>query len=201
MYHFTKKSSGFTLLEVMVSLFIFSVVLGVIFLSFNTNFKIMNSSANMKNDVDDVDHCAYYIKKEIERSSRVIIEQPNWTHFNQSMGFVLVKNIDNEKNYVYFTKENDKIIRFAFTDFLSFDELKEHGPNGRIYRNKLKDNAEDFSFSHDDNYIYLEENGKKFVVYIGDKEKWNENREPTSQFTHSTWYSCWWLSLCFCWFK
>lgn len=171
MCHFTKRSSGFTLLEVMVSLFIFSVVLGVIFLSFNTNFKIMNSSANMKNDVDDVDHCAYYIKKEIERSSRVIIARPNWTHFNQSMGFVLVKNISNENNYVYFTKENDKIIRFAFTDFLSFDELKEHGPNGRIYRNKLKDNAEDFSFSHDDNYIYLEENGKKFVVYIGDKEK------------------------------
>ena len=171
MYHFTKKSSGFTLLEVMVSLFIFSVVLGVIFLSFNTNFKIMNSSANMKNDVDDVDHCAYYIKKEIERSSRVITERPNWTHFNQSMGFVLVKYVDKEQNYVYFTKENDKIIRFAFSDYLSFDELKEHGPNGRIYRNKLKDNAEDFSFSHDDNYIYLKENGKKFVVYIGDKEK------------------------------
>lgn len=171
MHHFTKRSRGFTLLEVMVSLFIFSVVLGVIFLSFNTNFKIMNSSANMKNDVDDVDHCAYYIKKEIERTSRVIIAHPNWTHFDQSMGFVLVKNINNENNYVYFTKENDKIIRFAFTDFLSFDELKEHGPNGRIYRNELKDNAEDFSFSHNDNYIYLEENGKKFVVYIGDKEK------------------------------
>lgn len=171
MCHFIKKSRGFTLLEVMVSLFIFSVVLGVIFLSFKTNFAIMQSSANMKNDVDDVDHCAYYIKKEIERSSRVIIAQPNWMHFDQSMGFVLVKNINNENNYVYFTKENDKIIRFAFTDFLSFDELKEHGPNGRIYRNELKDNAEDFSFSHDDNYIYLEENGKKFVVYIGDKEK------------------------------
>lgn len=171
MYHFTKRSSGFTLLEVMVSLFIFSVVLGVIFLSFKTNFAIMNSSANMKNEVDDVDHCAYYIKKEIERSSRVIIAQPNWTHFNQSMGFVLVKYIDDKQNYVYFTKENDKIIRFAFTDFLSFDELKEHGPNGRIYRNKLKENAEDFLFAHDDNYIYLKENGKKFVVYIGDKEK------------------------------
>ncbi|MDU2025520.1 MAG: prepilin-type N-terminal cleavage/methylation domain-containing protein, partial [Finegoldia magna] len=39
MCHFTKKSRGFTLLEVMVSLFIFSVVLGVIFLSFKTNFK------------------------------------------------------------------------------------------------------------------------------------------------------------------
>lgn len=171
MCHFTRKSSGFTLLEVMVSLFIFSVVLGVIFLSFKTNFAIMQSSANMKNEVDDVDHCAYYIKKEIEGSRSVITEKPNWTHFDQSMGFVLVKYIDNKQNYVYFTKENDKIIRFAFTDFLSFDKLKEHGPNDKIYRNELKDNAEDFTFSHDDNYIYLEEKGKKFIVYIGDKIK------------------------------
>lgn len=77
MCHFTKKSRGFTLLEVMVSLFIFSVVLGVIFLSFKTNFKIMQSSANLKNNVDDVDHCAYYIKNEIERSRSVITEKPN----------------------------------------------------------------------------------------------------------------------------
>lgn len=89
MCHFTKKSRGFTLLEVMVSLFIFSVVLGVIFLSFKTNFTIMQSSANLKNEVDDVDHCAYYIKNEIEKSMSVITERPNWTHFDQSMGFVL----------------------------------------------------------------------------------------------------------------
>ena len=72
---------------------------------------------------------------------------------------------------MYFTKENGKIIRYAFTDPSSFDELKEHGPNGRITQNKLKDNADDFTFSHDDNYIYLKENGKKLVVYIGDKVK------------------------------
>ncbi len=171
MCHFTKKSRGFTLLEVMVSLFIFSVVLGVIFLSFKTNFKIMQSSANLKNNVDDVDHCAYYIKNEIERSRSVITEKPNWTHFDQSMGFVLVKYIDDKQNYVYFTKENGKIIRYAFTDPSSFDDLKEHGPNGRITQNKLKDNGDDFTFSHDDNYIYLKENGKKLVVYIGDKVK------------------------------
>lgn len=171
MCHFTKKSRGFTLLEVMVSLFIFSVVLGVIFLSFKTNFKIMQSSFNLKNNVDDVDHCAYYIKNEIERSRSVIKEKPNWTHFDQSMGFVLVKYIDDKQNYVYFTKENGKIIRYAFTDPSSFDELKEHGPNGRITQNKLKDNGDDFTFSHDDNYIYLKENGKKLVVYIGDKIK------------------------------
>lgn len=171
MCHFTKKSRGFTLLEVMVSLFIFSVVLGVIFLSFKTNFKIMQSSANLKNEVDDVDHCSYYIKNEIERSRSVITEKPNWTHFDQSMGFVLVKYIDDKQNYVYFTKENGKIIRYAFTDPSSFDDLKEHGPNGRITQNKLKENADDFTFSHDDNYIYLKENGKKLVVYIGDKVK------------------------------
>lgn len=171
MCHFTKKSRGFTLLEVMVSLFIFSVVLGVIFLSFKTNFKIMQSSFTLKNNVDDVDHCAYYIKNEIERSRSVITEKPNWTHFDQSMGFVLVKYIDDKQNYVYFTKENGKIIRYAFTDPSSFDDLKEHGPNGRITQNKLKDNADDFTFSHDDNYIYLKENGKKLVVYIGDKVK------------------------------
>lgn len=87
------------------------------------------------------------------------------------MGFVLVKYIDNKQNYVYFTKENGKIIRYAFTDPSSFDDLKEHGPNGRITQNKLKENADDFTFSHDDNYIYLKENGKKLVVYIGDKVK------------------------------
>lgn len=171
MCHFTKKSRGFTLLEVMVSLFIFSVVLGVIFLSFKTNFTIMQSSANLKNDVDDVDHCAYYIKNEIEKSMSVITERPNWTHFDQSMGFVLVKYIDKKQNYVYFTKEDGKIIRYAFTDPNSFEELKQHGPNGRITQNKLKDNADDFTFSQDDNYIYLKENGKKLVVYIGDKIK------------------------------
>ncbi|MDU5273951.1 MAG: prepilin-type cleavage/methylation domain-containing protein, partial [Finegoldia magna] len=112
-----------------------------------------------------------YIKNEIERSRSVITEKPNWTHFDQSMGFVLVKYIDDKQNYVYFTKENGKIIRYAFTDPSSFDELKEHGPNGRITQNKLKDNADDFTFSHDDNYIYLKENGKKLVAYIGDKVK------------------------------
>ena len=197
MCHFTKKSRGFTLLEVMVSLFIFSVVLGVIFLSFKTNFKIMQSSFTLKNNVDDVDHCSYYIKNEIERSRSVITEKPNWTHFDQSMGFVLVKYIDDKQNYVYFTKENGKIIRYAFTDPSSFDDLKEHGPNGRITQNKLKDNADDFTFSHDYNYIYLKENGKKLVVYIGDKVKWNENPKPILAFTLSTWYSCWWLSLRF----
>lgn len=72
---------------------------------------------------------------------------------------------------MYFTKENDRIVRFAFLDYLSFDELKKHGPNDRIYGNKLKGNTEDFLFAHDDNYIYLKENGKKFVIYIGDREE------------------------------
>lgn len=171
MCRFTKKSRGFTLLEVMVSLFVFSVLLGVIFLSFKTNFKIMQSSANMKSDVDDVDHCAYYIKKEIEESRNVFAQSTNWTHFDKSLGFVLVKHKNDTNNYVYFTKEDGKIIRYVFSDHCSFDELKSIVPNSKIYQNTLKDNAENFTFSHDDNYIYLNEDGKKHVIYIGDKLK------------------------------
>ena len=91
--------------------------------------------------------------------------------YKNDLNLVPLRKFTSTEINLFFAMCNKLKEKETNTLHLSFDELKEHGPNGRITQNKLKDNADDFTFSQEDNYIYLKENGKKLVVYIGDKVK------------------------------
>lgn len=158
-----------------MSLFIFSIILAVIFLSFKANFKIMSQSFESKDRLDDTSHTAYYIKREIEQSSCVCFDDFKWRDSDKSLGFVLVKDDKIYKQqaytYVYYALKDGDIYRYTFTDKRSFDKIKTSESPSRISKNLLRQNVANFSATHDDKNIYITEDNEKFVVYIGEKLK------------------------------
>ncbi len=172
MFHFTNKSKAFTLLEVMVSLFIFSIVLAVVFLSMNTSFKMLNSSLQLKDKIDDSSHISSFIKYEIKNSTSITTDGSQFTNFKNSLGFLLIKDEDEKSHeYIYFVKSDGKLIRYAKKSKYNYDEIKNYNIKLNMKKNVVDDKSSDIIAYHDVNNIYLEENGKKYVVYIGDKLK------------------------------
>lgn len=180
-----KKSSGFTLIEVILAMAISFVILSVIAVMMGFSLNILKSDFDYNKREASVYYAQDYIEKEISRAYKVYEphEFPVKLKSN-NLGFVIeilqYNNADDfNHDYVYYFLDNGNIKRILYSSYIPIEK------NGDIYyqgTNSICDNVisiDNTYFDKENNYILLnfsfEENGsqqdRELGVFVGARDE------------------------------
>lgn len=175
---FTKRSRGFSLLEMLVSLSIFSVILLVILMSFRVNSDVISSTYNKNNKTSIENHLIKFMETEINNASEIRFDGDNYYDYDKSLGFILVKYPDqgsNDYQYTWYVVKDNNIHRYTYSSKDGYDKLKNRKIRANN-KNIIDEDLDEISIQMDGENLILNINSRTKVIDISNKAENNNEK-------------------------
>lgn len=181
-YYFleSKKRKGFTVIELLITMFISFILLGIIILLLSSSIKTFDSKEIVTKDLYEGRYILDYISGEIRSGSKIYsIDELNFPVNNMNLGFVIkIYENSNTNRYIFYELKDNKLLRRGklskAQDIKDLDNFNQSGTN-TICENIYS--IEGSGFNVDENIINIsveinEKRREKFEtsLYIGNKK-------------------------------